>query len=110
MRTLILALAICLCAFPAKATFVDGNLLYHHCGKPVSNAGHSICIGYISAIADAMEDEATLYGFRACVPPAAEAGQLHGQLFRYLDINPLYRHHNASTIVARFLAETYPCA
>ncbi len=109
MRTVIVALAICLSASSAGATLVSGNLLYHNCGKPAVEAGHALCLGYISAIADAMEDEDTVDGFRACVPTAAKAGQLQGQLFRYLDINPLYRHYNASTIVARFLAETFPC-
>ena len=109
MRTIILALAICLSASSAGATFVSGNLLYHHCGKPALEAGHAICLGYISAIADAMEDKATVDGFRACIPSAAEAGQLQDQLFRHLDTYPLYRHYNASTIVARFLAETFPC-
>ena len=109
MRTIIVALAICFCASPAGATLVSGNLLYHQCGKPAVKPGHALCRGYISAIADAMEGEDRVNGFRACIPTSADPGQLHNQLFRYLDINPLYRHYNASTIVARFLAETFPC-
>ena len=109
MRTIFAALAICLCASPAGATLVSGNLLYHQCDKPAVKPGHALCIGYILGIADAMEGEDRVNGFRACVPASAIPGQLQDQLFRYLDINPLYRHYNASTIVARFLAETFPC-
>jgi hypothetical protein len=109
MRTIIVALAICVSASSVGATFVSGNLLYQHCGKSAVEAEQALCIGYISAIADAMEDGDTVDGFRACVPSAANAGQLQDLLFRYLDTNLLYRHYNASTIVARFLAETFPC-
>ena len=109
MRAIILALAICLSASTAGAALVSGNRLYQHCSKSGLDAGRDLCIGYLSAIADAMEEGGSVGGFRACVPPALRPGQLQDRLFQHLDTNRLYRHHNASTIVARFLAETFPC-
>ena len=109
MRTIIVALAICLSASSAGAAYVSGNLLYLNCGTSALEAEQALCIGYISAIADTMEGGDSVDGFRACVPSTSKAAQLQGQLFRHLDTNLLYRHYNASTIVARFLAETFPC-
>ena len=105
-----MALAICGSASSVGATFVSGNLLYQHCGKSALEAEQALCIGYISAIADAMEHGNTVDGFRACVPSTANARQLQELLFLHLETNLLYRHYNASTIVARFLAETFPCS
>ncbi len=109
MRTIMVALAICLSTSSAGAALVSGNHLYLTCGTSALAAEQALCVGYISAIADAMENGDRVGGFRACVPSAAQAGQLQGQLFQHLDTNLLYRHYNASTIVARFLAETFPC-
>ena len=109
MRSIIVAIAIFLSAPSASATIVSGNLLYQHCGESAPEAEQALCMGYVSAIADAMEHGAMLDGFHACIPSDAKAEQLQDRLFRHLDTNLLYRHYNASTIVARFLSETYPC-
>lgn len=109
MRMVFVVLAICAFASSAGATFVSGNHLYQHCGNSAMTAEQALCRGYISAIADTMENGDTVDGYRACVPSAAKAGQLQDRLFRHLDTNRLYRHYNASTIVARFLAQTFPC-
>ena len=109
VRTFIVALAIYTSASSVWAAVVSENLLYQHCGKSALEAEQALCIGYISAISDVMESGDPVGGFRACVPSVANLEQLQGLLFRHLDTNLLYRHYNASTIVARFLAETFPC-
>ena len=109
MRIIIVALAICVSASSVGATFVSGNFLYQNCGKSALESEQALCTGYLSAIADAMEDGDMIDGFRACVPSAANTGQLRDLLLQHLDTNQLYRHYNASTILARFFAETFPC-
>ena len=109
MRSIILSLAICVASSAVAAEYVSGNRLYEHCGKSGLDAGRDLCIGYVSAIADVMADGDSVDGYRACVPGAITAGQLQDLLFDHLDTYRLYRHHNASRVVARFLAETFPC-
>ena len=38
MRTIIVALVICVSASPVGATFLSGNHLYQHCGKSALEA------------------------------------------------------------------------
>ena len=109
MRAIIVALALSLSALPAEAALVSGNRLFQHCSKSGLDAGRDLCIGYVSAVADMMERGSSVDGFRGCVPSSTSPGQLQDLLFQHLDTNRLYRHHNASTVVARFLAEVFPC-
>jgi hypothetical protein len=66
------------------------------------------CLGYIEGIADAAR-HASVLGWKSCIPPEAEAGQLKDIVAQYLSGNSATRHLAAVGEVGRALSEAFPC-
>ena len=73
---------------------------------------HEFCVGYIVAVADsvsALSGEATVYGNRACIPPSLRNGEMRQVVADYLSDNKWVWSYGAASVVARVLAERFPC-
>jgi hypothetical protein len=55
-------------------TFLNGNQLFDDCNSPDNMAG--ICAGFLMAIADAMQRNNIVVGWRACIPDGVIGKQL----------------------------------
>ena len=91
----------------AMAEFQDGNVLYGACFSQ-SSYEQGICLGFIQGIADALAGNA-INGFTACLPAHVTAGQARDVVTRFLASHPETRHLAAAGMVARPLAEAFPC-
>lgn len=87
--------------------FINGNDLYRECSSD-SAFKEGICLGYIAAISDAMED-VYISGFRACYPTGVTTGQVTDIVRSFLKNNPAERHYRADGVVAQALSEAFPC-
>jgi len=87
-------------------TFQDGNSLYEACSG--DELDRTYCVGYITSVADIMETD-TLYVFKACSMDNVTGRQLLDVVTGWLAEHPRDRHHNATTLVAWALSETFPC-
>jgi hypothetical protein len=110
LACLILA-AVLLSAGPARAKEVvvlSGNALLEIC-----KTQSGMCGGYVAGIADAMDDaqasNGSVQGWRACFPNGVSFTQEMDLAKRYLKNHPETRHLSAATLVARALAEAFPC-
>jgi hypothetical protein len=94
----------------AKAEFFTGEQLREICESP-SSAGQSWqCVGYVEAIADVM-GHAMYEGWRACIPTdeRVTGAQAADVVTKYLRAHPDWLRFTASDLVARALAEAFPC-
>jgi hypothetical protein len=95
---------------PADAVrvFQNGNELFTLC-----NNNSLVCLGYAAAISDAMsstqEDGGSIAGWRACEPVAVTQGQVRDVTVAFLRAHPEIRHLAAASLVAKALAEAWPC-
>jgi hypothetical protein len=117
-RLAAMATAVMLACLPASARAVTtgtagtGNELWSLCTDTqggVHGSGYWICLGYVQGIADAVDTPNGLSGWRACRPEGATRGQLQDVVTRWLDQHPEQRHYSAATLVAKALAEAFPC-
>jgi hypothetical protein len=91
----------------AMAEFNDGNVLYTDCFDQ-SYYKRAFCLGYIEGIADGLGSNA-INGYTACLPRGVEARQVRDVITRFLASHPETRHLMAASLVARALAEAFPC-
>lgn len=92
---------------PAWAEFKNGNDLHRDCAHK-DDYIEGVCLGYVIAIADVLASN-PLYGFSACIPSNATAGQLMDVVRQWLNNNPQERHYTANSIVALALSDAFPC-
>jgi Rap1a immunity proteins len=94
----------------ALAAVTSGNRLYESCA-----AKETYCIGYITAVIDALDfvktspAGGTFGGWEACVPQGATIGQAIDIVTNWLVAHPEKRHFSGAGIVAAALAEAFPC-
>jgi Rap1a immunity proteins len=88
----------------ASRPLEDGNSLYGEC-KDL----HLACVAYAVGIADAMSTGSQIGGYAACLQPNITRGQIGEVAIRFLAAHPELRHDAAAGLVARALAETFPC-
>jgi hypothetical protein len=112
-RSVLICALVCL-ACPAIAAdstiriFLSGNDLWNHCSKPGYNSG--VCDGYIMAIADAVSGDNSVLGLRACISVEVAGSQIREIVVGALHREEASRNLAARGIVAKALAQAFPCA
>jgi hypothetical protein len=106
-----MATAVALVCLPATARaqrgFMTGNELQSLCNT--NDAwGMVACTAYVMAIFEVMYSN-PIYGWRACFPSGVIAGQMTDVVKRFLARHPEQRHNTAGSLVAKALAEAFPC-
>jgi hypothetical protein len=67
--------------------------------------------GYVFGIADSMQEAYPVFGlFRACIPSTATATQVVAVVKETLRREPGYLHNAAGFLVAKAVADAYPCS
>ena len=87
------------------ANFLNGNDLLEKCNTQLD----IVCIGYINAVAYAMNDGNAVNGFKACIPLGVTARQIKDIAVRYLIKRPAAPNYVASNLVAAALSQAFPC-
>jgi hypothetical protein len=88
--------------------FLSGNDLWNRCSKPGYNSG--VCDGYIMAIADAVSGDNSVLGLRACISVEVAGSQILEIVVGALHREEASRNLAARGIVAKALAQAFPCA
>src|SRR5688572_15695477 len=111
MRSILLVLlALLVMAAPARGGFDTGAALLAACEDPDgSGYGPMYCLGYITAVADVLEQNA-VNSFRACTPPDVTVGDLLEVVKGYLGRHPERGGYGAAGLIAHALGEAYPCS
>jgi hypothetical protein len=102
----ILAGAFC---FPSRssADFYSGNELLAKCTG--SAVDQMFCTGYVIAIADALDHDLPVFGFKACIPRGVTIKQIIDAAVSSLSRGISARHLAASSLVAEAIAKIFPC-
>jgi hypothetical protein len=104
-----LAMVIVAPATPSIAeAFYTGNTLYTACTSK-DTMTEVDCLGYTSAIADAVISGGMSQLFSACVPAGVTRGQVQDIVVKWLAANPKVRHDEAAGLVAAALEDAFPC-
>ncbi len=82
----------------------NGHYLHNLCRN-----SRAACQGYVAAVVDVMSSLAYLHGFRACVPQGVNDAQMAEVVARWLAAHARMRGDRADILVARSLAEAFPC-
>ena len=85
--------------------YLTGDDLFDWCRA----SSHDGCWGYVSGIADAMSVAGAGLGRRACIPDSVRISQAADIVQRFLLGHPEQRHFAAPGLVARALADAFPC-
>lgn len=111
MRWLVLVAGLMLVATPAQSDVMNGATLKGYCDQQASETFNTgTCLGYISGIADTMyRSTGDIYGWRACWDDSVTVKDMHGVVVKFLQANPQYLDLDADSLVARALADAYPC-
>ena len=88
--------------------FYTGNTLYAACTSK-DTMTQVDCLGYTSAIADAVISGGMSQLFSACVPAGVTRGQVQDIVVKWLAANPKVRHDEAAGLVAAALEDAFPC-
>lgn len=114
LKTLLKGLLIpgqLLLAAVAVADLMDGVTLYRHLTSG-NSTGEGYAAGYIAGIADvgsSVRRSSAVLGQKFCLPEGVTVGQLKDGVRVYLERHPAERQQAAVPLVARALAETFPC-
>ena len=111
MRWLVLVIGLMMAAAPAQADVMNGKELQKFCAPhQANNFDMGACLGYITGIADAMHrSNVNIYGWRACMGDDVTVERMHNTVVNFLNANPQYLDLDADSLVARALADAYPC-
>jgi hypothetical protein len=94
---------------------LDGNNLYNDCTAATTTVPTEqfllvgTCIGYVTAITDALFAGNSVNGFKACIPINADINQIVDVVKNYIRDNPEKRHLVAVGLVAAALGRAFPC-
>jgi hypothetical protein len=93
--------------------YIDGNRLWDICRSDVRE--NVACNGFVVGVADAMSVAQTIKGgsiggWRMCSPENVSVLQMKDVATRFLREHPEWRHLTGASLVARALAESFPCA
>ena len=87
----------------ARESYESGDTLLSLCEKPQDSSLYGFCAGYIIGAADVL-DEGSF-----CPPEGHDKLQVVDATVRWLRDNPPNRSDTAYSLVARALAENFPC-
>jgi Rap1a immunity proteins len=91
----------------AGDAFLGGSALYSLCtGKPIERID---CLGYVTAIFDALVTGNNINGYRSCPPVATSRGQVTDIVVTYLRAHPERQQRAAAGLVAHALQDAFPC-
>ncbi len=85
-----------------------GNELHAFCQSDSLTRQHA-CVGYITGIADVLAEGIAVDGWRACISMGVTNTRLTDVVKYWLEQHAEDRHRNAPGLVAKALAESYPC-
>jgi hypothetical protein len=99
----------------AAIATINGNQLYTNCtarnteGPTYQGLLAGICIGYVTAITDALSSGNSVNGFKACIPISADMNQIVDVVKNFIRDHPEKRHLIAGSLVADAFARAFPC-
>ena len=105
--SILLAITLLSFSHPASA-YVDGQTLLSSCRDKPGSVMRSICLGYISAIADTMKSS-TIGKREACLDRKLGLTDLIKETMSFIEGNRLDRKKPAAELVAVAFANKYPC-
>ncbi len=97
------------------AVTIHGNNLFTDCTATNTNVAKEqwlligTCLGYVTAIVDALSSGNSVNGFKACVPLNADMQQIVDVVKNFIRDYPEKRHLVAAGLVAEALARAFPC-
>jgi len=106
----------------AFAQYQSGNRLYEDCKSEEGDFKSGLCLGYITAVADAhietvfsmavanMRNENVQLRTGFCLRSNVNIGQLRDVVFQYLQRNPSERDKPAAALVIAALSQAFPCS
>jgi Rap1a immunity proteins len=94
----------------AVRTFLNGNRLVEHCSAAGYGYEYGLCEGYVMAIADAISGGDTVLGYTACIPLPVDGNQVREIVVAALHRDVAVRHAAARGLVAKAIAEAFPCS
>ena len=111
MRWLVIVVGLILATGPARADVLSGKELKGFCDETsASSFDMGACLGYITGIADAMHRSTVdIYGWRACMENGVTVEELRTNVVAFLNAHPEFLELGADSLVARALADSYPC-
>jgi Ssp1 endopeptidase immunity protein Rap1a len=95
-------------ATAASAAVRDGDALLKQCTATIG-ALMAFCFGYIDAVTDAVLENGGFGDVNVCISAALDDVQLKNIVVRFLERSRRDRRLPAPTLVARALAEAFPC-
>jgi hypothetical protein len=101
-------MSLLLCAPVSLAKVRDGNQLLQQCTATIG-AHVNFCFGYIDAVVDLLLENNGIDGFNACVSSELDDPQLRNLVVKFLKDNPDLRRLGAPNLIARALAQAFPC-
>jgi hypothetical protein len=111
LRILSTSLALLALAFAgaAPAASYNGQKLVDALNS-ATPAERSFAEGYVFGIADSMQEAYPVFGlFRACIPSSTTTAQVVAAVKETLQGEPGYLHNAAGFLVAKAVADAYPC-
>lgn len=112
------ALSILLQPSEANAAIrnIDGNQLYNYCSVNANQTPPNdvamqawACLGYVSAIVDALSGDNSISGKRACIPANSDTNQIVNVFRNYIREHPGAGHLLAAGLLADALTRAFPC-
>lgn len=106
-----LAMGFCVvCGVANAGSRLSGNDLIEYCQRTPETWGEGVCLGYVLAVADVMDnDGAIISGSRACFPELPNK-QIIAVAKRWLAGHPELLHLSAHSLLAAAMAEAFPCS
>ena len=93
-----------------KGHWTTGEQLYSYCLSEVKGmAENPLCVGFVSAVADVLADNAAVSGYRACLRGDLTLQHLVVAVKEFLKARRDLVKLPAVTLVARALAHEFPC-
>jgi hypothetical protein len=104
----LIAFGFWLGATPSLANFRDGDDLLRQCTATIG-AEMDFCYGYIDAVTDYLLEHNVMGQFAACITRDLDDSRVRDLIVRFLQKNPALRRLGAPQLIARALAEAFPC-
>ena len=106
---LVTAMALAACTAAADAASYTGRKLLDALNDSAP-AVRTFAEGYVFGIADSMQEAYPVFGlFRACIPAGTSPEQVATVVRETLQREPGYLHNSAGFLVAKALADSFPC-
>ena len=86
------------------SSFVSGSDLYEECTNPTDSAKHIHCTGYVTGIADSLNNDGSV-----CLPANVTIQQIEDVIVSYLREKPRYWQISASALAGTALRTAFRC-